>query len=215
MSDEPVAKPEHLRVVPSAEELDEDEQEFRKIRQDLPGIKGASAIGIVAIGVTKIPGLNEFFRTHSDFRAVVPMVNTEVGMEKTYFAVAENMIIPLADIGISVANHFLYLTVTARGAIRIVPVRCPNADGEQNEYHRTKQIGLERGIGEWVRLFTDQENRCYRTFPAPVGRFADPLWPELKHAKIFRLAFRDKGRLLDSTDHTLFQKWAARDNDLK
>jgi hypothetical protein len=66
---------------------------------------------------------------------------------------------------------------------------------------------------EWVRLFTDQENRVYKVFPAPVGRFADPVWPALKHAKIFRLAFRDKGRLIDSPEHSLFQKWAARDKD--
>jgi hypothetical protein len=35
----------------------------------------------------------------------------------------------------------------------------------------------------------------------------------LKQAKIFKLAFRDKGRLIDSTEHLLFQKWAARDSD--
>ena len=50
-------------------------------------------------------------------------------------------------------------------------------------------------------------------FPAPAGRFGEPQWPELKHAKIFRLAFRDKGRLVDSTEHPLFKKWAARDSD--
>ena len=80
-----------------------------------------------------------------------------------------------------------------------------------NEYARTKEIGLLDAIKQWVRLFTDLENRTYKVFPAPAGRFAEPIWPELKHAKIFRLAFRDKGRLIDSTEHALFQKWAARD----
>ncbi|MGA8295391.1 MAG: hypothetical protein WB820_23485 [Rhodoplanes sp.] len=37
--------------------------------------------------------------------------------------------------------------------------------------------------------------------------------PQLKPAKIFRLAFRDKGRLIDSPEHALFRKWAARDAD--
>ena len=50
-------------------------------------------------------------------------------------------------------------------------------------------------------------------FPAPAGRFGDPQWPDLKPAKIFKLAFRDKGRLVDSTEHPLFKKWAARDSD--
>ena len=41
--------------------------------------------------------------------------------------------------------------------------------------------------------------------------FRHPSWPDLTHAKIFRLSFRDKGRLIDSVDHPLFQKWASKD----
>jgi hypothetical protein len=193
-------------------ELDEEEQEFRAIRRDLPGVKGVSAAGIVAIGVGKAPSKNEFFRTHKEFRPIVPMVDCEVGMEKQYFAVTSDMVEPLNAIGISVTDHTLYFTITSRGALRIIPVRGANMEGEQNEYHRTKEIGLIQGMDEWVRLFTDQENRCYKVYPAPTGRFEQPQWPELKEAKIFRLAFRDKGRLLDSTEHPLFKKWAARDS---
>jgi hypothetical protein len=204
MADE-VKKPK-LEVVPE-EQLDEDEAEFRKLRRDLPGVKGASAIGIVSIGVSKIPGRNEFFRTHPEFRPVVPLVNVEVGMERQFFAVDDDMVIALAGIGITVSNHRLYMTVTPHGAVRIIPIHCET----DNEYNQTKEIGLLDGIKQWVRLYTDQKNGVYKVFPAPAGRFADPLWPELKHAKIFRLAFRDKGRLVDSTEHPLFQKWAARD----
>ena len=196
-----------------ADALDVEEAEFRALRRDLPGVKGASGAGIVAISVGKIPGKNEFFRTNREFRPIVPIVDLEVGMERQFFAVTNEMVDALHAIGITVSDHVLYLTVTTRGAIRIVPVRQANADGEQNEYHRTKEIGLVQGIDEWVRLFTDQENRCYKVFPAPAGRFSEPQWPELKDAKIFRLAFRDKGRLVDSTEHPLFKKWAARDSD--
>ena len=207
MTDE--TKPD-LKIV-SSEELDKEEEEFRALRRDIPGLKGASAIGIVSINVGKVPGRNEFFRTNQEFRPVVSLVDHEVGLEKQYFACSDEMVEALASIGIMVSNHVLYLTVTARGAVRIIPVRCANADGEQNEYARTKEIGLLRGIDEWVRLYVDQENRVYDAFPAPAGRFPEPMWPALKPAKIFRLAFRDKGRLIDSTEHALFQRWAARD----
>jgi hypothetical protein len=200
-------------MVVSNQELDEEEREFRALRRDLPGVKGASAVGIVAIGVNKIPGKNEFFRTHPDFRPVVPIVDLEVGMERQFFAVTDDMMEALASIGITVSDHTLYLTVTSRGAVRIVPVRCPDMDGDQNEYNRTKELGLVRGEQEWLRLYTDKDNRVYKIFPAPAGRFADPLWPELKPAKLFRLTFRDKGRLIDSAEHPLFQRWAARDKD--
>jgi hypothetical protein len=208
MADE-IKKPT-LEVV-TDEELDEEEKEFRALRRDLPGVKGASAVGIVAISVGKTPGKNEFFRTHPDFSPAVALVDLEVGMERTFFAVTDEMVEALAGIGITVTNHTLYLTVTPRGAVRIVPIRHPDAEGNQNEYHRTKEMGLVDGIGRWVRLYTDLESKVYRVFPAPAGRFADPIWPVLKPAKIFRLAFRDKGRLVDSTEHELFKKWAARD----
>lgn len=197
----------------AADTLDAEEAEFRAIRRDLPGVKGASAAGIVAISVGKTPAKNEFFRTHPTFRPIVPIVDLEVGMEKQYFAVTGDMLEALNGIGITVTDHTLYLTVTTRGTVRIVPVRQANADGEQNEYARTKEIGLVQAIDEWVRLFSDLENRVYKVFPAPAGRFGNPQFPELKDAKIFKLAFRDKGRLVDSTEHPLFKKWAARDSD--
>jgi hypothetical protein len=200
-----------VEAPPSATELDKDEAEFRMLRRDLPGVKGASAVGIVSIGVSNTPGKNEFFRTHAEFRPVVPLVDIEVGMEKQYFAVDTDMVVALAGIGITVSEHTLYLTVTPRGAVRIIPVNCTT----ENEYTRTKELGLIDGIDRWVRLYTDQENKVYKVFPAPPERFVDPIWPELKHAKIFRLAFRDKGRLVDSVKHPLFQKWAARDRDSK
>jgi hypothetical protein len=197
------------------EQLDAEEVEFRKLRRDLPGVKGAAAAGIVAISVGKAPTKNEFFRVHSDpdFRPIMPIVDVEMGMEKHFFAVTPDMVEPLAGIGITVTDHTLYLTVTSRGAVRIVPVRAANADGEMNEYARTKEIGLIQAIDEWVRLFTDLENRAYKVFAAPAGRFGEPQWPDLKPSKIFRLAFRDKGRLIDSPQHPLFLKWSARDVD--
>lgn len=193
MSDE-LTKPK-LSVV--TEELDEDELEFRKLRRDLPGVKGVSAAGIVAISVAKRPEDNEFFRTHREFISVVPIVNLEVGMERQFFAVDDAMVVALAGIGITVSDHRLYLVITPRGAVRIIPINVTS----DNEYTRTEELGLIAGRDSWVRLYTDRENHNYKVFHAPVDRFTDPIWPELSYAKIFRLAFRDKGRLIDSTSH--------------
>jgi hypothetical protein len=211
MTTDEVTKLKLELVTPNDEGLDEEEREFRALRRDLPGVKGASAVGIVAISVGKSPSKNEFFRTHPGFHAIVSMIDAEIGMERHYFAVAPGMVEPLASIGIAVADHALYLTLTSRGAARIVPVRQANPDGEQNEYARTKEIAMLQARDQWVRIYTDMENKCYQVFPAPPDRFAAPQWPDLTPAKIFRLAFRDKNRLIDSPEHTLFQKWAARD----
>ena len=212
---DPAIEPDAAAISQAEEEqLDEEEKEFRAMRRDLPGVKGAGAAGIVAISVGKAPAKNEFFRTHPEFRPIVSIVDLEVGMERQFFAVTKEMVVALGGIGITVSDHVLYLTVTSsRGAIRVVPVRLANSDGEQNEYARTKEIGLMQGMEQWVRLYTDLENHCYQVFPAPAARFGEPVWPDVTPTKIFKLAFRDKGRLIDSTAHLLFQKWAARDSD--
>jgi hypothetical protein len=189
------------------EMLDADEAEFNKLRRDLPGVKGASAVGIVTIAVANRPPKNEYLRTHPTFCPEVQLVTNEEGMDKHFYAIATEMELPLRSIGINFALHRLYLTVTPRGAVRILPINCEI----ENEYNRTKEIGLLDGRNCWVRLSTDQENHCYRAYPADAGRYADPIWLDLKPAKIFRLAFRDKGRLIDSPEHPLFKKWASRD----
>jgi hypothetical protein len=196
-------------------DLDDDEKEYRAQRRDLPGVKGSSAVGIVSINVGKIPGKNMFFRTHTTFSPVINLVDTEVGMEKQYFTATPEMERALAGIAITMSPYTLYLTVTEEGAVKIIPVRCPDEDGCQNEYGRTKELGLIHARTEWVRLYTDLKNKNYKWFTAPKGRFAEPVWPELEHSKIFRLAFRDKGHRIDSPHHPLFMKWAGRANDKK
>jgi hypothetical protein len=132
-------------------------------------------------------------------------------MDRHFVAVMPNMVAPLAAIGITVADHTLYLIISPRGALRIIPVCGPNAEGEQNEYARTKEMALIDGMDGWVRMYTDREGNCYKSFPAPPNRFGDPNWPSIKHARITRLAFRDRGRLIDSPKHILVQKWAGND----
>jgi hypothetical protein len=210
MADEQVKKPD-LKVV-TEEELDEEEKEFRALRRDVPGVKGAAEAGMLTISVGKQPiPKNTFYRTHKTFRPVVPLVNVEVGMDHHFIAVMPQMVEPLASMGITVTDHTLYLIITPEGGLRIIPVRGPNMEGEQNEWDRTREMALFAGMDQWVRMYNDRANNAYKSFPAPVGRFGEPNWPDIKPAKIMRLAFRDKGRLIDSTDHILVQKWAGRD----
>jgi len=190
-ADDAAKKPD-LKLVPEEleEELDEEEREYRALRRDVPGVKGAAAAGMLTIGVGKQPApKNVFYRTHKTFRPVVPLVN----------------------MGITVTDHVLYLTITPEGGLRIIPVRAANEEGEQNDWDQTKEMALIEAMDAWYRMYTDKANNRYKNFPAPVGRYGEPNWPDLKPAKIIKMAFRDKGRLIDSSDHILVQKWAGRD----
>src|SRR6516225_5073276 len=208
MSDD--AKKPDLKVV-TEEELGEEEKEFRALRRDVPGVKGAAAAGILTIGVGKQPSpKNVFYRTYRTFTPIVPMVIVEVGMDHHFIAVMPNMVEPLASMGITVADHTLYLTVTPEGGLRMIPVRGVNGEGAQNEWDRTKEMALIGAMDAWFRMYADSANNAYKHFPAPVGRYGDPKWPDpFKPAKIMRMVFKDKGRLIDSTEHILVQKWAG------
>jgi hypothetical protein len=211
MTDE-AKKPDHLKIVPE-EQLDEEEAEFRSLRRDVPGAKGAAGAGTLTIGVGKQPTpRNIFYRTHSTFRPIIPMVNVEVGMDHHFIAVMPHMVEPLAGMGITVTDHTLYLVITEDGGLRIIPVRGVNSEGEQNEWDRTKEMSLLAGEEKWVRMYSDRPNNAYKCFPAPKDRFGEPKWPDpFKPAKIVRMAFKDKGWLIDSAEHILVQRWAGRD----
>ena len=210
MSDD-TKKPEHLKLVPE-EQLDEEEQEYRRLRRDLPGVKGAGEAGMLTISVGREPSpKNIFYRTHPTFRPIVPIVNVQAGMDTHFVAVMPHMVEPLAGMGITTADHTLYLTITPEGGLRVIPVRCANAEGEQNEWDRTKEMALIQAQDAWYRMYPDRANSAFKNFPAPAGRYGDPNWPEIKPAKIIRMAFKDKGRLISDHDHILVQRWAGRD----
>jgi hypothetical protein len=211
------AETEAERAAREAAEEDADEREFQAQRRDLPNASGASVAGIVGITTSKLPaGKNEFFRTNPTFSPIVDLVVNEVGMERQYYTATENMKVALAGIGITMAAHTLYFTISETGAFRAVPIRTPDEEGNQNEYDRTKEVGLLRGMEEWVRVYTDLKNKQYRVYPADKdpqtgkSKYADPVFPALKHSKIFRLLFADRGHKIDSPQHPMYLKWAGR-----
>src|SRR6516162_5006885 len=211
MAVEDQAKKPDLKLVPE-EELDEEEREFRALRRDVPGVKGAAEAGMLTVSVGRQPTpKNTYYRTHPTFRPVMALVTVEVGMDKHFIAVMPNMIEPLAGMGITTADHTLYLIITPEGGLRVIPVRGANAEGEQNEWDRTKEMALIQAQDAWYRMYPDRANNAFKNFPAPAGRYGDPNWPDIKPAKIIRMAFKDKGRLISDHDHILVQRWAGRD----
>jgi hypothetical protein len=201
----PLGTAEH----PSTGQLDADEEEYRRMRRDIPHVAGAAAVGLLALGVSKTPDKNDFFRTKKNFCPIVDMVSVVAGMEHKFFVVDKDMLDPLASIGIRTAPHVLYLTITTQGVLRVIPVRCADETGDRNEYSSTKETALIQAVDTWMRLYSDVKQGNYRGYPAKPDRFPEPVWPLLSEAKVFRLAFRDRGCLIDSIDHPRFLAWAA------
>jgi hypothetical protein len=197
-------------IEPGQEQLDADEAALRALRIDLPGTAGTPT-GIVSITVSnKFPKL-EFFRAHPANIWDMCMVDHVSGMDIEHYAVMPAMVSELASIGVDALPYRIFELITAEGALRLMPVRQADIDGSVNEWARTKQIACARAAKVWVRAVTDRANGRYRVFEAPEGRFHEPVFPDLSMAKLLRLAFTDRGRLIADAQHPLFLKWSARD----
>ena len=203
-----VGQKEPEAKIPSEAELDEDEAMLRALRLDLPGPTDAPT-GIVSVSVTDKFPKREFFRTHPTNLVPVLMVDHVSGMDVEYHIVDKPMKPVLESIKIDVASYVLYEILTADGALRLMPVRQADRDGSQNEWTKSKGTALVAAMKAWVRVSSDRPNQRYRVFPAAADRFPDPVWPDLKMSKLIRLAFTDRGRLINSPQHPLFEKWAA------
>src|SRR5262249_49141736 len=150
----------------------------------------------------------EFFRVHERNVTAFYMVDHVSGMDVEYHVVDKSMVSALASIKIDVATYRLYEMITADGALRLMPVRQADRDGNQNEWTKRKKVPLVAAMKAWVRVTSDRPNQRYRVFPAAVDRFPEPCWPDLTMAKLIKLGFTDRGRLINSPQHPLFQKWA-------
>ena len=162
------------------EDLDEEEKEFRALRRDLPGVKGASAAGIVAISVGKAPGKNEFFRSHPEFRAIVPMVNVEMGMEKHYFAVAPTWWSrwrPSAS-----RSPIMRSTSPSPRAVRCGSFQYvkPTPTVSRTNTIAPKKSPCCRRATSGCGCTPTWRTGATKFFTAPADRFAEPQWPDLE-----------------------------------
>jgi hypothetical protein len=196
-------------------ELDQDEQFLCELRVDQLGSSAPVSDSQQAIGVGRVPK-DTFFRCRpgSEYQPEIQMVVNTVGFDRSYVAVMPQMVEYLRSIKIFTAKHRVYLITTEDGIYRLVPVRLASRDGSQNVFSRTLQIAMSKAETEWVRIYNDPElrdvDRGWDVFPAPPGRFQDPLWPDTPPGKMIRLGFKDSNNLIDSADHALVKKYQAR-----
>ena len=206
--EEGASKPNGAEASPIADatELSEEELELRNLRIDIPG-GGSTGAGLTSISIAKTPPREQFFRTHPTHVLELHMIESSQGTDVAFLAVLPKMVQPLIAISFRPNPYRLFLTITRDGVLRYVPVRLPG-DGEWNAWHESKQQVLVEAREAWVRM-TAGDGRYDRYLLEP-GVFPDPSWPEISMPRLIRLAFRDRGRLIDSTEHPYFQKLIGR-----
>jgi hypothetical protein len=97
----------------------------------------------------------------------------------------------------------LFTAINCQKVVFLWPVRLPDSDGRQMEWHRSLREAAETAMKQWVRVMANKPLRAYEMMPAPRS-MAEPDWPEVLFQELIRIAFRD--RLIDTIDHPVIKR---------
>ena len=163
----------------------------------------ADTVGVKKLLTTvpvRKPNRQDFVRVHPDPKyRLTPAAIIEIKEDREVYLVTPDMAQALPG---EFAAATLFTTINRQGTLHLWPVKLPNPNGRQFEWHRSAAEGAERAMKKWVRVTASMSLRAYEIFEAS-GELPDPLWPDFSFQEILRIAFRD--RILDRADHPFVQ----------
>jgi hypothetical protein len=164
----------------------------------------ADTVGVKKLLTTvpvRKPNRQDFVRVHPDpgYR-LTPAAIIEVKEDREVYLVMPSMAQALTG---EFATVTLLTTINRQGTLHLWPVKLPDPQGRQNEWHRSAAEGAERAMKKWVRVTASMSLGAYEIFEAG-GDLPDPVWPDFSFQEILKIAFRE--RLVDRPDHPLVQR---------
>ena len=120
--------------------------------------------------------------------------------EREEYVVAASLVPELVG---EFVSKTLYTTVNRQGVVSLWPVRLPDPDGREMEWHRSAREAAELATTRWVRCKANRSLGAYEIFQAEAC-IAEPTWPDLTFQEVIRIAFRD--RLITSMDHPVIKR---------
>ena len=164
----------------------------------------ADTVGVKRLLTTvpvRKPNRQEFVRVHPDpaYR-LTPAAIIEVKEDREVYLVMPDMATNLPG---EFSTATLLTTINRQGTLHIWPVKLPNPEGRQNEWHRSAAEAAERAMKKWVRVTSSMSLGAYEIFEAS-GDLPEPVWPDYAFEEILKIAFRD--RIVDRADHPLVQR---------
>ena len=152
---------------------------------------------LTTVAVRK-PARQEFVRVHPEAAyRLTPAAIIEVKDDREVYLVTAAMAQALPG---EVAVVTLLTAINRQGVLYLWPVKLPNPDGRQNEWHRSAAEAAERAMKKWVRVTANMSLGAYEIFEA-TGDIPEPVWPEFSFQELLKIGFRD--RVVDRDDHPL------------
>jgi hypothetical protein len=169
-----------------------DLDQFR-LPQDFADIIGVAKI-LTKIPVRK-PDRQAFIRVHPDPAYQLQTSLLELKDEREFYLLGPGALSSCANEAIPMLLH---LATTRLGNLFIWPVRLPNSEGRDNDWHASAREAALQAQNAWVSVRSNMEARAYDVFKA-TANIPDPQWPAKPFNELVALAF--KGRIIMTPDH--------------
>jgi hypothetical protein len=155
---------------------------------------------ITTIPVRK-PSAQDWVRVHPDpqMRDNFPLIELKDERGEEY-VIAGSLVGELVG---EFVSKTLYVCINRQGVLSLWPVRLPDPDGREMDWHRSAREAAERAMSRWVRVKSNRSLGAYEVFEAQ-GTLAEPGWPHLSFQEIVKIAFRD--RLITTLDHPVIKR---------
>jgi hypothetical protein len=171
------------------------------LRLDQSFLDGSTSVKklLTTVPVRK-PNPQDFVRTHPDpaYRLTAALI--ELHDDREIYLVQPTM---AQDLVGEFSPCCLFTTINRQGVVHLWPVKLPNPDGRQFEWHRSAAEAAELAMARWIRVKANMALGAYEIFEA-VSTIPEPEWPGVPFPELLRIAFRD--RLVDRVDHPVIKR---------
>jgi hypothetical protein len=147
------------------------------------------------------PHRQEYIRVHPEpaFRENFAMIELKEDREE-YLVAGAGLI---AEFASEIINKTVYTAINRQAVVFMWPVRLPNADGREMEWHRSAREAAAEGTKQWVKVSSNMSLGAYE-ITAGTAITAEPQWPNITFQELIRIAFRD--RLITTIDHPVLKR---------
>jgi hypothetical protein len=147
------------------------------------------------------PNPQDFCRVHSsrDYRENFAVIELKEDRE-TYLIRGHELVSELVGEYTAVT---LFTAVNRQGIVFLWPVRLPDPDGKQMEWHRSMREAAETAMERWLRVKANMSLGAYE-INAAESIMGEPEWPKEPFTELLRIGFRN--RLIDTIDHPVIKR---------
>jgi hypothetical protein len=186
-------------TVSTSEPSEEFDLESLRLSQNFTETAGVKNL-LITVPVRK-PSPQDFVRVHPsvDYRADFAIIELKEEREE-YIVRGHDLIGELAG---EITPKTLFTAINRQGVVFLWPVRLPDSDGREMEWHRSMREAAEIATGRWVRVKANISLGAYEITVAE-SMIAEPNWPEQSLRELIEIAFRK--RLITAIDHPVVKR---------